>query len=116
MPICEFRCRACGKKTTAVVLARARVGEVECRHCGGRDLVRLVSRFATPKSDETRLERLADPASLAGIDDTDPQRVAQWMKRMSREMGEDVSDDVDRAIEDEFSGRAGPTSEPGEDT
>ncbi len=104
MPIYEFGCRTCRKKTTALVLVRVRIGEVRCTHCGGADLVKLVSRFAMPKSDETRLDALADPSSFAGVDENDPKSVAQLMKKMGRELGEDLGDDFDQALEQELSG------------
>lgn len=103
MPIFEFGCRTCRKKTTALVLVRTRIGEVRCTHCGGADLVKLVSRFAMPKSEEARLDALADPASFAGVDENDPQSVAQFMKKMGSEMGEDLGDDFDQALEQEMS-------------
>jgi len=75
MPIYEFRCRRCRKKTTALVLVRAKVDEVCCASCGSGDLERLWSRFATVKSEDARLDALADPASLGGLDEHDP---APW--------------------------------------
>ena len=102
MPIYEFRCKTCRKKTTALVLIRDLVGDVRCKHCGGGELVKLVSRFATPKSEEARLDRLSDPTSFAGVDENDPKSVAQWMKKMGREMGEDLGEDFDQAIDDEM--------------
>ena len=103
MPVYEFRCRTCRGKTTALVLVRARIGEVRCTHCGGADLVKLVSGFAMPKSNEARLDAMADPSSFAGVDENDPKSVAQFMKKMGREMGEDLGDDFDQALEQEMS-------------
>ncbi|MGE3844884.1 MAG: FmdB family zinc ribbon protein, partial [Vicinamibacterales bacterium] len=67
MPIYEFRCRACRKKTTALVLVRERIDEVRCSTCGSADLERLWSRFATVKSEEARMEALSDPSAMAGL-------------------------------------------------
>ncbi len=65
-------------------------------------LERLVSRFATPKSEEARLDSLADPASLSGLDENDPASMTRWMKRMGKEMGEDFGDELDQAVEQEM--------------
>ena len=89
MPIFEYYCRSCRKKTSALVLSRAREAEVRCRHCGGADLEKLWSRFASPKSEDARLESLADPSALGGLDENDPRSVAKFMKKMGQEMGED---------------------------
>jgi putative FmdB family regulatory protein len=104
MPIYEFRCRQCRKKTTSLVMVRARIDEVRCASCGSADLERLWSRFATVKSEEARLDSLAESAESGGFDENDPRSVARWMKRMGAEMGEDVGDEIDAAIDEEFSG------------
>jgi putative FmdB family regulatory protein len=103
MPIYEFRCRECGRKTTELVLSRERAGDVRCKRCGSADLEKLYSRFATPKSEEARLEALADPSTLGDVDERDPASVARMMRRMGREMGEDFGDDVDQ-MEEELAG------------
>ena len=118
MPIYEFQCRGCHRKMSALVMVRERVNEVRCKHCGGSDLERLWSRFASPKSEDARLESLADPSAMAGLDENDPRSVAQFMKRMGKEMGEDLGDDIDQAIEEEMGGgspEGGPDSGSGAD-
>jgi putative FmdB family regulatory protein len=104
MPIYEYRCRSCRAKMTALVMSRDREHEVRCRRCDGADLERLWSRFATPKSEESRMEALADPSSLGGLDEDDPASMARWMKRMGREMGEDLGDDFEQAMYEEMAG------------
>ena len=106
MPIFEYHCRSCRKKTSALVLSRAREAEVRCRHCGGADLEKLWSRFASPKSEEARLDSLADPSALGGLDENDPRSVAKFMKKMGQEMGEDVGD-LEQAMEEEMAGGGG---------
>ncbi len=101
MPIYEFRCRACRKKTTALVLVRDRVSDVRCQHCGSGDLEKLWSRFAAPKSEEARLDSLADDSSLAGVDENDPASMARLMKKMSEASGEDLGEDFEAAMADE---------------
>lgn len=60
----------------------------------------MVSRVATPRSEESRLESLADPSKLSGLDEADPISLARWMKRMGKEMGEDMGEDFDQAVEE----------------
>ncbi len=104
MPIYEFECRDCHRKTTALVRSRERIAEVRCRACGGADLEKLYSRFASPKSEDARLEALADPSAMGDVDENDPKSVARFMKKMGQEMGEDLGEDVDQAIEEEMAG------------
>ena len=106
MPIFEYLCRSCRRKTAALVLSRARATDVRCKHCGGADLEKLWSRFASPKSEEARLESLADPSAFAGLDENDPRSVAKFMKKMGQEMGEDVGD-LEQAMEEEMAGGGG---------
>jgi putative FmdB family regulatory protein len=106
MPIFEYRCRSCRKKTSALVLVRAREAEVRCTHCGGADLEKLWSRFASPKSEDARLDALSDPSALSGLDENDPRSVAKFMKKMGQEMGEDVGD-LEQAMEEEMAGGGG---------
>jgi hypothetical protein len=89
---------------STLVLSRAREAEVRCEHCGSGDIERLWSRFSSPKSEEARLESLADPSSLAGLDENDPRSVATFMKKMGREMGEDIGGDIEQSMEEEMAG------------
>ena len=99
MPIYEYRCADCRKKTTVVTLSVSAAVEPVCSHCGGRNLTKLVSRVAVRKSEESRLESLADPSSLAGLDENDPKSVSRWMKKMGQEMGEEAGPDFDQEID-----------------
>jgi hypothetical protein len=46
-----------------------------------------------------RLEALADPSSLAGLDENDPRSIGRWMRKMSAEMGEDLGDEFDEMVD-----------------
>ena len=52
---------------------------------------RLMSRFAVARSEESRLESLGDPSSFAGLDENDPRSMARWMRKMGKELGEDMA-------------------------
>ncbi len=99
MPIYEYRCRQCHKRTTRLILNPRSTEGVTCNHCQSPDLERLLSRFASPKSEEARLEALADPNNFGDVDENDPQSMAKFMKKMGREMGEDLDEDLDAAME-----------------
>ena len=58
-----------------------------------------MSRFAAPKSEEARMEALADPSNYGGLDENDPKSMARMMKRMGEEMGEDFGEELDAAME-----------------
>jgi hypothetical protein len=66
-----------------------------------------MSRFATVKSEDARLESLSDPSQYGDLDENDPRSVARFMKRMGDEMGEDMGEDVDAAVEEAMGEGAG---------
>jgi len=92
MPIYEYICRDCRQRSSVLVLNLKNAVSTSCRHCGSSQVERVLSRFATPQSEESRLDSLADPASLGGLDEQDPKSMARFMKKMGEEMGEDVGD------------------------
>ncbi len=100
MPIYEFRCRDCGKKSAFLTLSVSSSFDPKCKKCGSGNLGKLVSRVAVSRSEESRLESLADPSKLAGLDENDPKSLARWMKRMGKEMGEDMGEDFDQSVDE----------------
>lgn len=99
MPIYEYRCHGCGRKVSVLVARMGQEAE-RCPRCGGAELTRLYSRFALARSEEDRLERLADDAEVAGLDENDPKSVARWVKRMGQELGEDGGEEFEQALEE----------------
>jgi len=105
MPIYEYHCEKC-RRTTSVLTTRVseKVNAV-CAHCGGKKMRRLMSRFAMPRSEESRIESLADPSKMGGIDENDPRSVARMMKRMGQEMGDEFNGpEFDEAVQELESG------------
>jgi hypothetical protein len=59
-----------------------------------------MSRFATVKSEDARMDALADSSSLSDLDENDPSSVARFMKKMGRELGDDLGDDFESAMDE----------------
>jgi len=108
LPIYEYRCHDCGRRVTLFWRSFSEVEESSphCSFCGGERLTRLVSRVAVVRSEESRLDDLADPSSLAGLDESDPKSMGRWMRKMSREMGEDLGPEFDEVIDRLESGQS----------
>jgi len=51
------------------------------------------------RSEESRLDDLADPSGMAGLDEEDPKSVGRWMRRMGSELGEDLGDDFGEVLD-----------------
>src|SRR5437773_12462291 len=88
MPIYEYQCDACRKRSTLFILSVSNPEPARCQHCGSERLTRLMSRIATPKSEEARLESLAVPSSFGDLDESDRKSMARSMKQSARETGE----------------------------
>src|SRR5258708_36198812 len=91
MPIYEYQCEKCRKLTSVLTTRVSEKVDAVCTHCGGKKMRRLMSRFAMPRSDEARMDSLADPSKLRDLDENDPRSVARMMKRMGTEMGDEFS-------------------------
>jgi putative FmdB family regulatory protein len=105
MPIYEYECQRCHRRTSVLTTRVSERVRAVCRHCGGKKMTRLMSRFAMPKSEEQRLDSLADPSSLGDFDENDPKSLARMMKKMGQEMGDEFSgEDFDEAMDEVESG------------
>src|SRR5947209_2064366 len=87
MPIYEYRCNDCGRYQSVFVRTYTNPTDLSCTRCQGTHLRKLVSRFAVLRSDESRLEQLADPSALGDVDENDPKSVARWARKMGDEVG-----------------------------
>jgi len=107
MPIYEYRCHDCRRRVSLFFRSFSDVeDEPTCPRCGGANLTRLISRVAVVRSEESRLDNLADPSSLAGLDEDDPKSIARWMRKMSTEVGEEMPTEFDEVIDRLESGQS----------
>lgn len=51
------------------------------------------------RSEESRLESLADPQKWGDIDEDDPKSMARMMKKMGTEMGEDLGPEFNEVVD-----------------
>ena len=63
-------------------------------------MTRVLSKVRVIRSEESRMESLADPSKWGDIDEKDPKSMAKWMKKMGKELGEDMGEDVDQMVDD----------------
>jgi putative FmdB family regulatory protein len=99
MPAYEYRCIDCNHKFE-IFLTYQEYGsaEVACPECGKKHLERIIKPLRIARTDSGRLESLADPAQLAGMDE-DPQTLGKMMRQMSRELGEDMGPEFDEVVD-----------------
>jgi len=87
MPIYEYRCADCKRRVSIFFRSFSTTTEPPCPNCGSKKLARLVSRVASVKSEDARLEAMSDPSSFGGVDENDPKSVARFMRKMGDQMG-----------------------------
>ncbi len=108
MPIYEYECQGCQRRVSLLIRTLSAAEAPRCPRCGSATLSRLMSRFATVKSEDSRLDSLSDPSSFGDLDENDPQSVARFVKKMGHEMGEDLGDDLDAAMDEAMTEGDGP--------
>ena len=97
MPLYEYRCNTCRRRVT-LLRSFSDTSTPCCPLCQSEDLARLISRVSVLRSEESRLDSLADPSSLGDLDENDPRSVARWMRKMSDETGEDMGPEFDEMV------------------
>jgi putative FmdB family regulatory protein len=98
MPTYSYRCLSC-RRRFRVTMSYSEYGslEVRCVHCGSAEVERKIGRVRMARSEEERLESMADPAALAGLEE-DPRALGRMMRQMSSEMGEEMGPEFDEVI------------------
>jgi putative FmdB family regulatory protein len=100
MPIYEYQCDGCHRRVSLLILRPSTAPPPTCPRCGSTALQRLMSRFATVKSEEARLDSLAESGDLGDVDENDPASVARFMKKMGKEFGDELGEDFDEAMDE----------------
>lgn len=100
MPIYEYLCHDCRRRVSLLwrSFAEAQNREPICPRCGGHHLTRLISPVAVLRSEESRLDDLADPTALGDLDENDPKSLARFMRKMANETGEDLGPEFEEVI------------------
>ena len=98
MPIYEFRCSDCRKRSSVFVRTMAAPVSPTCEYCGSSEMSRLFSRVAVLRSGDDVGADISE-SSLADIDENDPRSVARWVRKMSRDMGEPLDAEMEADLE-----------------
>ncbi|HHY54774.1 MAG TPA: zinc ribbon domain-containing protein [Chloroflexi bacterium] len=101
MPIYEYYCADCRRRVSVFfrTFSEASDAAARCPRCEGSHLRRLMSRVAVLKSEESRLDAMADPSFMAGLENEDPRALAGFMRKMSDEMGEPLDAEMSEMVE-----------------
>jgi putative FmdB family regulatory protein len=100
MPIYEYYCFDCRKRVAVFFRSMSTASDdaARCPHCEGAHLRRMVSRVAVLKSEDSRMEEMADPSMMSGLESEDPRALASFMRKMSNEMGEPLDAEMNEVL------------------
>ena len=107
MPTYDFICNNCNQRFD-VFLTYSEYGKkaVTCAHCGSKDVRRRMTRVRVAKSEESRVESLADGfPGFEGLEN-DPKAMGQMMRKMGKEMGEEMPPEFDEVVDRLESGQS----------
>ena len=109
MPIYEYRCEDCGRISEFLLIKTDEIFVPQCKRCKSKKMSRVLSKVRVIRSEESRMESLADPSKWGDLNERDPKSMAKWMKRMGKELGEDMEgmdEELDGAFEEEMSSKS----------
>jgi putative FmdB family regulatory protein len=94
VPIYEYICAACKRRSSIFVRSASAAVRPRCEHCGSRKLGRALSRFAVHGG---RLN-VDDESGFIGLDERDPRTMARLMRQMGEESGEPMEPEFEEMI------------------
>ena len=103
MPLYDYFCQDCQTRFD-MFMTYTEYGKrpVTCPHCKGRNVRRRIPRVRVAKSDTSRADALADdfndPSTLAGLEN-DPQAMGRVMRKMGKEMGEELPPEFNEVVD-----------------
>jgi putative FmdB family regulatory protein len=107
MPTYDFICNDCNQRFE-VFLTFAEYGKkpVTCAHCNSKKVRRRMTKVRITKSEESRMDSLADDFSgFEGMED-DPKAMGRMMRKMGRQAGEDLPPEFNEVVDRLESGQS----------
>ena len=105
MPVFEYRCKRCGRRTSKLFKTFAAVKTPPCGHCNSRRMERLYSRpmilragAGADDSDGGDGDFGDDSTMMKGLESGDPRSLARMARKMSDDMGEAIPPQYDTML------------------
>ncbi|MCX6009096.1 MAG: hypothetical protein NTW48_03520 [Chloroflexi bacterium] len=113
MPIYEFFCPTCLKKSSFLVSSASSLFEPKCTICGNSDVRRIFSTFAYHKSIKTIHEESGEPGVFSSPDYyKDPRNIGRWVEKKFQDMNMELPSEIQQKIQ---AAREGELPEPVKD-
>ena len=95
LPLYEYTCKNCGKPLILLIGVVIESDEEKCAHCGSSQIERVPSRVQRARSEDERLDDLADRVERIGEPET-----YREMRHHVREAGEALDDSAADEMEE----------------
>ena len=105
MPIYEYRCEACGRLTSQLILKPSASTPPQCRVCGSSRTQRVLSGFAYHRSEASRLAEFDVSASSHPDFYRKSRNIGLWAKKRAQNMGVDLGPSFDETVEKARTGK-----------
>lgn len=102
MPMYDFRCDDCGKKSALFYKTYTAYFEAvpACPHCNSKNIRRWISKVNISQSFERRFGNAeTDDKALDDLADADPKVMGRYLRQMSDETGEDLGEEFNDVVE-----------------
>ena len=109
MPIYEFICQNCHRKSSFLIRDTSDPFAAKCSFCGSADLSRSISSFAYHKSLKTLWEESGTPEHPSEDYYKDPRNIGRWAEKKFQEMGQELPPQIKEEIQ---AAREGVMPEP----
>ena len=107
MPTYDFICNNCNQRFDVFqTFAEYGVKKVSCTHCGSKNVRRRMTKVRIAKSEDERMESMADKFSGFENMEDDPREMARVMKKMGNEMGEELPPEFNEVVDRLESGQS----------
>ncbi len=99
MPAYPYTCLDCQNRFEVfMTFSEYGTRPVACSRCGSENVRRRLTRVRIARSEESRMEDLADPSALEGLED-DPRALGKMMRKMGKETGEELPPEFDDVVD-----------------
>ncbi len=105
MPIYEYECGRCRRKSSQVVLGSEKEKRQSCPHCGSTRTHRVMSSFSVVFSEASRLNEFDTSKPRDESFYRDSRNVGMWAKKRARQMGVDLGPKFEETVEKARTGK-----------
>ena len=107
MPTYDFICNNCNQRFDVFqTFAEYGVKKVSCTHCGSKNVRRRMTKVRIARSEDDRMESMADKFTGFENMEDDPKEMARVMKKMGNEMGETLPPELNEVVDRLESGQS----------